>query len=70
MMYKVVRQVTINVEADSRDKAIQHSKGWQGESSSVSFEGYLDWNCVSRFISARRDKVRERLNEKENQKDE
>lgn len=67
MMYKVTRQVTLIVEADSRDKAIKCSKEWQGEYMSVSFKGYLEWNGITRLLSARRDRVTERLYEKEEQ---
>ena len=59
MIYEVKREVTILVEANSRDDAIKNSQDWSGETWSASTAtGAKEWNSKSRFVSAKKSKKR------------
>ena len=51
--YKVKREITLLIEADSREQAVKHSSRFCGESNLFSTDGCnFKWNCKSRLASA------------------
>lgn len=59
-IYSVTRQVTLQVEAETREEAIKYSKDWDGANFMCStLSGALEWNMKSKLIGAKKSKKNE-----------